>query len=161
MRLVLLCWSSIGPEASQSGFGMIFFYFGLANFRRIVRKFLSKFVSEFFSANFSALFLQGFRPPPPNIHTQHCRHSCPISHSRTYFFTPSFCLRGRPTSTQHAPLHMTSREKLKGTSEKAKLFQNSLELSPSSTKKKSTEHFRVSPTNLPFKASSRDERINQ
>ena len=72
--------------------------------RRILGKFASEFLSEFWwrilIANFSALFFQGFRPPKKfmhKIHIQNCRHSSPISLSRTQNkFTAIFCLQGRP-----------------------------------------------------------------
>ena len=66
----------------------------------------ANFDGEFFSANLSALFFRlvfpGFQGPPPppkkkftsKIHAQNCRHSSPVSLSRTqFFFTPIFCFR--------------------------------------------------------------------
>ena len=64
------------PEVLQSGFGANL-KFGMANFRKIARKILSEFLPDNFLANVLALFLQGFRPPPPQkkSHAQNCRQS--------------------------------------------------------------------------------------
>ena len=74
------------------------FYFGPANLRKIAGEFFSEVWWRILIANFSALFFQGFRPPEkftPKIHVQNCRHSSPISLSRTQnLFTAIFCLGG-------------------------------------------------------------------
>ena len=69
----------------------------------LVRRILGKLPANFSAnliANFDALFFQGIRPPKtftPKIHVQNCRHSSPISLSRTQnLFKAIFCLRGRP-----------------------------------------------------------------
>ena len=59
-----------------------------------------EFSSRTFLANFSVFFCQHFSPPPktnsrPKFTSRNCRHSSPISLSRThFFFTPIFCLLG-------------------------------------------------------------------
>ena len=65
--------------------------------------------SEFFGLVFPGLpALQATQKFTPKIHVQNCRHSSPISLSRTQnLFTAIFCLRGRPTflSSHFLSLH--------------------------------------------------------
>ena len=84
----------------QRRFGVIFLFWSgdfQENCRRIFQRILmGKVFREFFG-----LLFPGFQPPPAkipaNIHAQNRRHSSPISLSRTQdFFTPIFCLQGRP-----------------------------------------------------------------
>ena len=88
------------PGVVQSGFRVNFLFWSgkfSENCRRISQRILmANFDSEFFG-----LVFPGFQATPkkftPKIHVQNCRHSSPISLSRTQnLFTAIFCLRGRP-----------------------------------------------------------------
>ena len=97
----------VEPVVVQSGFGVIFFYFGLVNLRKIG----SEFGWRIFSANLSALFFQDFSPPPPQIHAPNSRPKLSALFSNftflnpNFFVTPIFCLQGRP---KLAALHPSS-----------------------------------------------------
>ena len=94
----LLLPRNVEPEALQSGIGVNLFFCWAW---RILGKLLANF-----SANFDGFFLLFRRffvlvfpgnQPPKKFTPQICRHSSPISLSRTQnVFTPIFCLRGRP-----------------------------------------------------------------
>ena len=90
----------LDPDVLLSGFGVMFL-FGLANFRKIPANFSANLDANFDSEFFGLVFSRASGSPKkitPKIHAQTCRHSSPISLSRTQtYFTPSFCLRGRPT----------------------------------------------------------------
>ena len=82
--LVFPC-QNLDPGALQNGFGVTF---GLANFRRIARKFLSEFVSKFVR-KFSTLFLQGLTPQE-NIHAQDSRPKLSALLSKFTFLNPTY-----------------------------------------------------------------------
>ena len=79
------------PEVLQSGFALNFG--GSGELRENCRRKSQRILPANFSANFSALFLQGFRPPPPQqnkspkIHIRNCRHSFQISHFKPKMFS--------------------------------------------------------------------------
>ena len=75
---------------------MIFFV-GPANFRKIAGEILSEFDGDFFCEFFGLVF-PGYQAPPKNSRPnsrQNCRHSSPISLSRTQFFQVG--MNGFPT----------------------------------------------------------------
>ena len=90
----------VDPKVLQSGFGLICFCLGPANFGRIAHQFFGEFFSRLLS-----LFLQAFNPPTP-------RKSSPPkltpkivgiplqfqSVEPREFVTPIFCWRGRSTA---------------------------------------------------------------
>ena len=75
------------PRCCRADLGLIFW--GVANLRKTARKFLSDFFQQTFPAVFAALFLQGFGPPPPQmhpriIHAHNCRQSSPVTSSQIF-----------------------------------------------------------------------------
>ena len=105
------CKQTVDPEVLQSGFGVIFNILAWRNLGKLQANFSANFDGDFFR-NFFGLVFQGFRTPPPQkritpkIHSQTCRHSSPISLSRTqHFCTPIFCFLGRPKNVWRISLN--------------------------------------------------------
>ena len=92
----------IEPEVLQSGFGANVFFSVWRFLRKLPANFSANFDGETFVREFFGLVFPGYQSPPekftPKTHAQNCRHSSPVSSSRTpNVFTLIFCLLGRST----------------------------------------------------------------